>query len=277
MAKEKNNEYFKHDMNAKDDPKIMLMMAQLGLEAYGIYWVLIEYLRQQDGYRAPLILLDPLSRRYGSSREKFEAIVTKFDLFECDDKYFFSPSLVRRMAPLEETRSKMKALIELRWNKEHENTARITERNTARNTTVIQRREEKRRVKKSIVEKSKEENTSPLFAENANQILVKKWYEWVDFRKLLKKPYKTTTGAAAAYNKLLTLSDSNSETAIAIINQSMENEWLGFFPLKSINKPVTNLPGEDPVERDIRKIREARANRLAREAAINQKPLSNGN
>ena len=33
--------YFPHDSNAKDDPKCVLMIEQLGMEGYGIYWMLV--------------------------------------------------------------------------------------------------------------------------------------------------------------------------------------------------------------------------------------------
>ena len=271
MGTGKSVEYFPHDCNAKDDPKVMLMMAQLGLEAYGIYWILIEYLRDQPGYRAPMLLLDPLSRRYGSSREKFEAIITKFELFDYNDQYFTSPSLIRRMEPMEKKREQARLNIAKRWG---QNTNVLPPYNE-RNTDVIQSKVKKSREEKSKVKKSKEEiniETPSLdFIDNTNQVFVKKWYDWCDFRKLLKKPYKTTTGPAAAYNRLLSLADSNSETAIAIINQSMENEWLGFFPLKTINKPAV-IPGEDTIQRDIRLTREARAARLAAEAAQKSQP-----
>jgi hypothetical protein len=259
MGTGKSVEYFPHDCNAKDDPKIMLMMAQLGLEAYGIYWILVEYLRDQPGYKAPMILLDPLSRRYGSSREKFEAIVTKFDLFEFTDQYFASPSLIRRMEPMEKRREAARVSINKRWGK---NTNVLPTYNDGI-TNVIQSRVEKSKVKKSKVKKSKEENIVALpsdFIENQNQLLIKKWYEWCDFRKALKKPYKTTTGTAAAYNKLLKLSENNSEIAIAIITQSMENEWLGFFPLKII-RGIKTIPGEDPVDRIIREANESMKNK----------------
>jgi hypothetical protein len=258
MSIDNRIEYFPHDGNAADDPKIMLMMAQLGLEAYGIYWILIEYLRKQPGYRAPLILLDPLSRRYGSSREKFEAIISKFGLFESDDSSFYSPSLTRRMGPLDNKRKKMSENVNKRWSK---NTNVLQQYNNG-NTKVIQSRVEesrveKSRVKKSRVKKSRVKKSTPVFTPSANQneALIKKWDEWVEFRKLLKKPYKTIPGTAAAYNKLLNLADSVSETAIAIINQSIENEWLGFFPLK--NKPVTkSIPGENAIQRMLREMRE---------------------
>jgi hypothetical protein len=256
MGTGKSSEYFPHDCNAKDDPKIMLMMAQLGLEAYGIYWILVEYLRDQRGYRAPMVLLDPLSRRYGSSREKFEAIVTKFDLFEFNDQYFSSPSLVRRMEPMEKKREQQRQNISKRW---HKNTNVLPPYNDGI-TDVIQSKVKESRVKKSKVKESKEEksiNNTPLDTLNQNDLLVQKWNDWCDFRKLLKKPYKTTQGAAAAYNKLCTLANYDSETGIAIINQSMENEWLGFFPLKTTTlRSKSTIPGEDPVDRIIREQKE---------------------
>ncbi|MFR4036304.1 MAG: Lin1244/Lin1753 domain-containing protein [Butyricimonas faecalis] len=52
--------YFTHDSNAKDDPKCALLIDQLGMEGYGIYWMLIEVLRDQPDYKYPLALLPSL-------------------------------------------------------------------------------------------------------------------------------------------------------------------------------------------------------------------------
>lgn len=91
--------WFKHDTNAKDDYKIMLLMDQLGLEGYGIYWVLIEVLREQPDYRYPMDMLPILAKRYSSSTEKFKTVVMSYGLFIVfDDENFASPSLLRRMA-----------------------------------------------------------------------------------------------------------------------------------------------------------------------------------
>lgn len=251
METGKNSQYFPHDCNAKDDPKIMLLMSQLGLEAYGIYWILIEYLREQPGYRAPLILLDALSRRYGSSKEKFEAVVFKFDLFIADGEYFMSQSLVRRMGPLDNKREKMKSLADKRWKDAHAYAYALPTH------MPTQCKEEKRREEKSKVKKSKEENSKveigcDLFlkinSDNSNQILVKKFQEWIEFRKKIKKPYRTQEGAAAAYNRLLSLSDHVSDVAIQIIEQSMANEWQGFFPLKDLPRQSKRASVEELVK-----------------------------
>ena len=90
---------------------------------------------------------------------------------------------------------------------------------------------------------------------NQNDLLVKKWSEWISFRKELKKPYKTQKGESAAYNWLLDLCDHNSETGVAIINQSIEHEWLDFYALKT--RQITKLlPGETKIQQMLREMRE---------------------
>ncbi len=90
--------WFKHDTNAKDDYKVMLLMDQLGLEGYGIFWVLIEVLREQAGYVYPVNMLPILAKRYGSSTEKFKTVVFNYGLFEVfDDTDFASHALLKRM------------------------------------------------------------------------------------------------------------------------------------------------------------------------------------
>jgi hypothetical protein len=103
--------WFKHDSNAKDDYKCMLLIDQLGLEGYGIYWVLIETLREQEGYRYPMAMLPILAKRYGTSGEKMRAVVASYGLFEVfEDESFSSPSLMRRMNEFEELVQRKKEL-----------------------------------------------------------------------------------------------------------------------------------------------------------------------
>ncbi len=99
--------YFPHDSNAKDDPKCVLLIEQLGLEGYGIYWMLVEVLREQPDYTYPLSLLPALARRYNTTSEKVKAVVCGYELFTIkDDRIFFSDSLNRRMEALVEKRAK---------------------------------------------------------------------------------------------------------------------------------------------------------------------------
>ena len=97
----KDSYWFSHDSNAKDDPKCMLLMDQLGLEGYGIYWVLIEILRDQKDLTYPMALISAIAKRYGTSEQKVSAVVTSFGLFEINEEgNFYSPSLIERVLDL---------------------------------------------------------------------------------------------------------------------------------------------------------------------------------
>jgi hypothetical protein len=249
MSTNKYTGYFPHDSNAKDDPKVMIMMAQLGIEAYGIYWLLIEFLRDQEGYQAPLMLLDPLARRYGSSKEKFEAVVTKFALFEYNDVFFYSPSLNRRMQPLDEKRVKMRDLVLRRWNKDSNNQLD----NTHVLPTHYKGNTEKSREEYSKEEKSKVKNgKSHLSFSFCSEAFLPVWEKWCEYKILIKKPYRTQVGMEVKYHELVLLSNNNPEKAMLIVEQSIGNEWTGFFALKVNHAQKGVIPGEDPVDRMIR-------------------------
>lgn len=99
--KKKDSYYFSHDSNAKDDPKCVLLIEQLGLEGYGIYWVLIETLRDQPNYKYPVALIPALSRRYNTTTEKMRTVINSYGLFVVDENDFFSLSLLERMQVFE--------------------------------------------------------------------------------------------------------------------------------------------------------------------------------
>lgn len=67
------------------------------------------------------------------------------------------------------------------------------------------------------------------------------WEEWLSYKKIIKKNYKTDISEKTAFNKLLETSKNNKDLAVKIINQSIENDWSGFFELK--NKANTDKSG----------------------------------
>jgi len=71
------------------------------------------------------------------------------------------------------------------------------------------------------------------------ELNVESWESWKDFRKKeYRKSYKNL-GEKAAIKKLLKLSSSKEEQAL-ILEQSMENGWIGIFALKSEKKRKIN-------------------------------------
>lgn len=81
-----------------------MLIEQLGLEGYGIYWVLIETLRDQPGYKYPLALIPAIARRYNTTAEKMKTVVGNYGLFNIDENDFFSWSLIKRMEHLDHKR-----------------------------------------------------------------------------------------------------------------------------------------------------------------------------
>ena len=71
------------------------------------------------------------------------------------------------------------------------------------------------------------------------ELNVEAWESWKDFRKKeYRKSYKDL-GEKAAIKKLLKLTQSKEEQAL-ILEQSMENGWIGIFALKSEKKRKIN-------------------------------------
>lgn len=88
--------YFPHDSNAKDDEKCIILLEELGPEGYGIFWILVETLRDNPRYRARLKILPAIARRYNTTHEKVRAVVTRYDLFVIEEDEFFLQSIPHR-------------------------------------------------------------------------------------------------------------------------------------------------------------------------------------
>jgi len=59
-----------------------------------------------------------------------------------------------------------------------------------------------------------------------------KWTEWLQYRKDIKKPYKSDRGIKGTENKLREFSNDNELVMIRILEQSMNSEWTGVFELR---------------------------------------------
>ena len=102
--------YFSHDVNASNDPKIIVMKELCGVIAYAWWWILIEQLAVQEDYKLPMdkITFTGLGIAFGmkqneanvSKTKQAEAfinlLINECELLETDGEYFWSPSLVRR-------------------------------------------------------------------------------------------------------------------------------------------------------------------------------------
>lgn len=84
---------------------------------------------------------------------------------------------------------------------------------------------------------------------------------WLEYKHQRKQTYKSDASLKVCYNKLVKLSGNNPDIAMAIVEQSMANNWAGLFPLKpDYNATATNHNGGD-------QRRQERANLVAGYAA----------
>ena len=106
----KNSYYFSHDSNARNDPKCSALISEYGMEGYGTYWVMIELLSEQDGYRLEKFpkLYEAIAKQCSSTaeatRSTIEALLNCFKLLREDENYIWSESLLRRMKEKEKKR-----------------------------------------------------------------------------------------------------------------------------------------------------------------------------
>ena len=173
--------YFSHDVNASNDPKIVAMESQFGVISYAWWWKLIEKLASSDDYKLPfkkytfialdkeLGILNENERPFNENERPFNenehnffcsnesfmfinSLIHDFELLDCDDEYFWSPSLIRRQ---EERRSKYEKKQEQRrlaGIKSGEARRKKEQKRTTvqRVSTVVEQNEQKERKEKEI-------------------------------------------------------------------------------------------------------------------------------
>lgn len=97
---EKEAFYFPHFCNARHDRKIRRLRRELGVEGYGIYFMLLETLREQQDLMYPMDDLDLLSDEFGVSEAKIRTTICNYELFEVDEvQKFFSPKMLVYLEP----------------------------------------------------------------------------------------------------------------------------------------------------------------------------------
>lgn len=81
---------------------------------------------------------------------------------------------------------------------------------------------------------------------------MKNWRVWVDYRIESRKKLKSAIGAQGQLMKLSELSNGNEEIAIQIIKQSIQNNWAGFFELKTQTNGQSTETATERAERFIK-------------------------
>lgn len=255
-----NQSYFSHDSNARNSDKLIKVRMDLGAEGYGIYFMILERLREEDNYKSKkdykMIAFD-----LRVEVEKVEQVINNYDLFVIEDDVFYSNSFLERMTIKDSKRLKAQKAVNERWEKEKE---KKEQEKYERNTDVLQTysecntdlyKEKERKEKKSKVKKSKEKQSKENTDKNCNalsaerrvrtfafeSLVVEKYGEdecltdtFRDFaimRKAIKKPL-TERATKVLLGKLDKLANGDKELVIKILEQSILNNWQSVYELK---------------------------------------------
>jgi hypothetical protein len=227
--------WFSHDSNAKDDVKSMKLIDQLGLEGYGIYWVLIETLRDQPEYKYPMELLPILARRYNTSGEKMKTVVSFYGLFEIDlDNNFFSLSLNERMIGLGKFREQRR-LAGIKSAEKRRSDSTVVQRMLNGRSTDAQRVEDSI-VEDSIVQKSRKDNSRNKREKKNKDFTPPSLSEVIIF---FKEHEYSEASAVKAFNHYA-LANWHDTNGHQVINwkQKMNTVW---FKPENLDKPSVEL------------------------------------
>jgi uncharacterized protein YdaU (DUF1376 family) len=102
----KETYYFSHDCNARNDVKILKLRRKLGMEGYGIYWALVEMLREEESYILQIKYIDEIAFSLSVDVEKLNSVIYDFELFVIEDEGFYSDRLMRSMDKYKEMLNK---------------------------------------------------------------------------------------------------------------------------------------------------------------------------
>ena len=103
--------YFTHDHNARHDPKIKALIKKYGIEGYGRFWMMVEIMRETNGHKIiqKKYVLESLAEEMKCTIEEINKFIKdcieEFELFIQGEGFFYSESLLERLAKLDYLRT----------------------------------------------------------------------------------------------------------------------------------------------------------------------------
>ncbi len=103
---QKDAYYFSHDSNARNDQRVMKIRMKYGMEGYGIYFGIIEILREQTDYYLYIRDLKGIAFDLRVEDKIVEDIIKNYELFKIEGDLFYSRSLKKRLELMDEKKKK---------------------------------------------------------------------------------------------------------------------------------------------------------------------------
>jgi len=152
--------YFSHDANAHLDEKIIELRMDLGWEGYGVYWAIIETLRNASNYKLEMNY-NRIAFALNTDSNLIKTVVENYKLFNFNEGFFFSESLLKRMLKKDAKSNKARESALARWNKlnSKQSDSNANALNSQCDSNANKRKESKekeKKVNKTKVNKTKE-------------------------------------------------------------------------------------------------------------------------
>jgi hypothetical protein len=104
----KDTYYFPHDFNAGSDEKILYLRSKFGMEAYGLYWVLIEIMHESSDSKLTCNLIDGIAYQINVDITFLKVFYNEciaIELFVTDGVKYWSERVLRNKELLNEKRN----------------------------------------------------------------------------------------------------------------------------------------------------------------------------
>jgi uncharacterized protein YdaU (DUF1376 family) len=235
----KDTFYFQHDYDARQDKKIVRLMAKHGMRGYGIFWAIIENLYSnanalQTDYESIAFLLHEQS-------DIVESVINDFGLFVFEGDVFGSTSIEARLNERNEKSGKARESANKRWQKYREENANALRTQSEGNAIKERKGKETKENEIDIhtpvsisqdslntEKKKKDVAAAPqpfdfrkgLIDAGGNETLVN---DWMLVRKNLK-----ATNTETALKGFLRNVNKSGHTLDAILTVCVERSWKGF-------------------------------------------------
>lgn len=240
---DKDAYFFAHDCNARNDPKILALRSVYGAEGYGVYFMLIEILREQPEYKLSVnkYIWSTLAMQMQVDANRLQDIITDCctefaengsTLLVNDGEYLYSASLLRRMGKVDDISNLRREAARKRWENQPCKGADGSD-GCKQNANAKQSDAKKRKAKQTKADQSRaEQSKADIFAAfaggDADLLAALRGFEAM--RVKIKKPM-TDDAKRRMLARLVKLA-GDRETQIAILHQSEDRCWAGVFELK---------------------------------------------
>ena len=240
--------YFTHDYGARNDPKILELRAEYGLEGLGLYWCIVETLAEaEDGYINPNLLAG-LSISYGVSKAKLQEYIDFMIMVELlceDDNGYYS----KRMTDHKQIRKKLSDAgrkgAKTRW--------KNREANGGSNGVAIGEikgddsppNAKERKVKESKVKESTNTNTVCVFNFRKSMLDYGFTEELVDEWLVIRKK-KKAINSQFSFNTFISQIERSGAEKNEVLKIVAEKQWAGFNHewLKTLNNNIKTFENE---------------------------------